>query len=178
MPRLPYITNDDPRANTPTAMAVRARRDGGLLNLDRALLYSEPLAAGWNAFLGALRTRCSLDGRLRELAILRIALLNRAPYEFDQHAPVALQCGATHAQIDALPDWPSATVLSDIDKAVLAYTDAMTIEVQVPDAVFAQVRSALNDDQALVELTATVGGYNMVARFLEALQITQDGESP
>ena len=178
MPRLPYITNDDPRANTPTAMAVRARRDGGLLNLDRALLYSEPLAAGWNAFLGALRTRCLLDGRLRELAILRIALLNRAPYEFDQHAPVALQCGATQAQIDALQDWPHATVLGAVDKAVLAYTDAMTVAVQVPDAVFAQVRSALNDDQALVELTATVGGYNMVARFLEALQITQDGESP
>jgi hypothetical protein len=40
MPRLPYITNDDPRANTPTAVAVRERRGGGLLNLDRALLYS------------------------------------------------------------------------------------------------------------------------------------------
>jgi alkylhydroperoxidase family enzyme len=81
-------------------------------------------------------------------------------------------------QIDALQDWPHASVLSAIDKAVLAYTDAMTVEVQVPDAVFSQVSRALNDDRALVEFTATIGGCNMVARFLEALQITQDGESP
>jgi alkylhydroperoxidase family enzyme len=176
MPRLPYVTDDDARAKTPTALVVRERRGGKLLNLDRALLYSEPLAAGWNSFLGALRTRCSLDGRLRELAILRIALLNRAPYEYDQHAPVALQCGATQAQIDALNDWPSSSLLSAVDKAVLAYTDAMTQQVQVPGEVFARVRECLNDDQALVELTATIGGYNMVARFLEALQITQKGE--
>lgn len=176
MPRLPYVTDDDTRANTATALAVRERRGGKLLNLDRALLYSEPLASAWNTFLGALRQRCSLDGRLRELAILRIALLNRAQYEYDQHAPVALQCGATQQQLDALGDWSSSLLFDAKDKAVLAYTDAMTLHVQVSDEVFLRVRNALCDDQALVELTATIGGYNMVARFLEALQITQKGE--
>jgi alkylhydroperoxidase family enzyme len=175
MPRLPYITDSDPRANTPTAQAVRERRGGKLLNLDRALLHSEPLAAGWNTFLGALRQRCSLDGKLRELAILRIALLNRADYEHAQHVPDALKCGATQAQIDALSEWQHSPLFDATEKAALAYTDAMTQHVQVPDAVFAQVQASLSE-QALVELTATIGGYNMVARFLEALQITQEGE--
>jgi alkylhydroperoxidase family enzyme len=175
MPRLPYITDTDPRANTPTAVAVRERRGGRLLNLDRALLYSEPLAAGWNTFLGALRQRCSLDGKLRELAILRIALLNRADYEHTQHVPDALKCGASQAQIDALPEWKNLPLFDATEKAVLAYTDAMTQQVQVSDEVFAQVHACMSE-QALVELTATIGGYNMVARFLEALQITQEGE--
>ncbi len=175
MPRLPYILDDDPRANTPVALAVRERRGGGLLNLDRALLYSEPLTAGWNAFLGALRQRCSLNGKLRELAILRIALLNRAQYEHYQHVPDALANGMTQAQIDALPDWKNSVLFDDTEQAVLAYTDAMTVQVQVPESIFIQLKQHL-DDQALVELTATIGGYNMVARFLEALQISQVGE--
>lgn len=171
VPRLPYITDADPRANTPTARAVRERRGGSLLNLDRELLYSEPLTAGWNTFLGVLRQHCSLDSLLRELAIVRVAILTRASYEYTQHAKVALQCGATQAQIDALADWQDATVFDAVQRAVLAYTDAMTLHVQVPDEVFKAVHQHL-DEQALVELTATIGGYNMVARFLEALQIT------
>ena len=55
-------------------------------------------------------------------------------------------------------------------QAVLAYTDAMTRQVQVPDAVFARV-AALHTPQEVVEITATVAAYNMVSRFLEALQI-------
>jgi alkylhydroperoxidase family enzyme len=175
MPRLPYITDADPRANTATALAVRERRRGKLLNLDRELLYSEPLAAAWNTFLGTLRQRCSLDGRLRELAIVRVAILTRASYEYAQHVPEALACGATQAQVDALQDWAHSTVFNDTEQAVLAYTDAMTLHVQVPDDAFHAVKSKLSE-QALVELTATIGGYNMVARFLEALQITQAGE--
>lgn len=177
MVRLAYVRDDDARANTPTAQAVRERRGGKLLNLDRELLYSEPLAAGWNSFLGALRTRCSLAARVRELAIVRVALLTRAEYEYAQHAPEALKHGVTPMQLEALHDWRSSASLFDAtDQAVLAYTDAMTLQVQVPDAVFNAARDCLKDDQALVELTATIGGYNMVARFLEALQITQEGE--
>ena len=50
------------------------------------------------------------------------------------------------------------------------YTDAMTREVQVADEVFAQVREHF-DAQELVELTATIAGYNLVSRFLEAMQV-------
>jgi len=56
------------------------------------------------------------------------------------------------------------------ERVVLAYTDAMTREVQVPDAVFAAVR-ALFDPRGVVELTATIAAYNMVSRFLQALRI-------
>jgi hypothetical protein len=45
-----------------------------------------------------------------------------------------------------------------------------TREIRVPDDVFAVIRS-LFDERAIVELTATVAAYNMVSRFLEALQI-------
>ncbi len=174
MPRLPFITDQDPRAHSAVAMTVRQRRGGGLISLDRALLYSEPLIAGWNTYLGALRERCKLDGKLRELAIVRVALLTRAQYEYDQHASVALKCGASQGQLDALPIWSLSPLFSTTEKAVLAYAEAITASIQVADEVFLAVKNALNDDQSLVELTATIAAYNMVARFLEAMQITQE----
>jgi alkylhydroperoxidase family enzyme len=59
---------------------------------------------------------------------------------------------------------------------VLAYAKAMTLQVQVPEAVFTAVRTHFGDRE-LVELTATVAAYNMVSRFLEALQIEPESVS-
>ena len=51
--------------------AIEARRGGALLNLDRMLLWSEPLARGWNVYLRALRQEISLPPFVRELGNLR-----------------------------------------------------------------------------------------------------------
>ena len=83
---------------------------------------------------------------------------------------MALKEGVSQAQLDALPAWEGSDLFDERERAVLAYTDAMTRTVQVPDPVFAAVRAAF-DDRMLVELTATVAAYNMVSRFLEALQV-------
>ena len=66
---------------------------GSLLHLYQMLLHSPPLAEGWLAFT-AVRQR-PLPGALRELVIMRVALLNGAPYEAEQHAPIALKEGLT-----------------------------------------------------------------------------------
>ena len=71
--------------------------------------------------------------------------------------------------------WPDG--LPGFREAVLAYTDCVTQEIRVPDSVFAQVRRHF-DDRELVELTATVAGYNLVSRFLVAMQIDQERRSP
>ena len=60
--------------------AIEARRGGALLNLDRMLLWSEPLARGWNVYLRALRQEISLPPFLRELAICVVARLTGADY--------------------------------------------------------------------------------------------------
>ena len=55
-------------------------------------------------------------------------------------------------------------------RAVLAYTDSMTRDIHVPDAVFDPLRDYFSKRE-IVELTATIGGYNLVSRFLEALAV-------
>jgi AhpD family alkylhydroperoxidase len=166
--RIPYANIDCDETRT-LVTEIGAQR-GTVLHLYRMLLHSPPIAAGWLRHLTAVRRESSLPGTLRELAIMRVALLNGAPYEADQHTPIARAEGLSEAQLDVLRTWQSSNAFDPRQRAVLAYTDAMTREIRVPDDVFAVIRS-LFDERAIVELTATVAAYNMVSRFLEALQI-------
>jgi alkylhydroperoxidase family enzyme len=172
MARIPYPDTDRPEL-APLVERIKAERGGRLLNLYRMLLHSPPLASGWLALFTAIRQQGKLPGRIRELVILRVAVLNGADYEFRAHVPFALREGLGQAQIDALKAGHPPEGLTDADEAVLAYAEAMTRTVRVPDGVFAAVRRHL-DDRELVELTATVGGYNLVSRVLEALKLDHD----
>ena len=153
-----------------TAELLRIRRGGALSTLDRLLLHSPPVAEGWNALLGALRSATTLPADLRELVVLRVAVLNDAEFEWVSHAPIARRAGLTDAQLTALRGDPGAADWSPVQAAVLAFTDASTRDVVVPDEVFAGVRAHL-DDRQVVELTAVVGGYALVSRFLVALEV-------
>ena len=172
-PRLPPAAGDGA-----VAELLRARRGGQLSMLDLLLLHSPPVAEGWNALLGALRSS-TLPDDLRELVILRVAVLNDAAFEWTAHAPIGRRAGLTDVQLELLrrPD-PTGNAWSPLQAAVLAFTDASTRSVTVPDAVFAAVRAHLGERQ-VVELTATVAGYAMVSRFLVALEIPPpSGEVP
>ena len=173
MARIPYADLEHPEAK-PLVDRIVAER-GSVLHLYQMLLHSPPVASGWLNYLTAIRQKSTLPGDLRELVIMRVAVLNGAPYEADQHAPIALKEGITQAQLDALDKWQESDLFGERERAVLAYTDAMTRQVQGPVEVFAAVQAVLPQRQ-LVELTATVAAYNMVSRFLEALQIHSDDE--
>lgn len=149
---------------------IKAERGGRFLDLYAVLMNSPPIAEGWLRLFTAIRQKSKLNGGLRELAILRVALLNGAAYEYRAHVPFALKEGVPQEKIDALDRWRDAKLYSNEERAVLAYTDAMTREIQVPDEVFAAVRAAL-DERETVELTATIAGYNLVSRFLVAMQL-------
>jgi AhpD family alkylhydroperoxidase len=154
---------------------IRRRRGGHLTALDRMLLHSPPLANGWNSLLGAIRTECDLPGDVRELVILRVAALNGADYEWDAHEPVGRREGLTEADVDALRVDADGAGLTGAYRAARDYTDAMTRQVRVPAAVFAALREHY-DDRQVVELTATIGAYNLVSRFLVALEVGQDDQ--
>jgi AhpD family alkylhydroperoxidase len=154
---------------------IRARRGGTLLNLDRMLLKSPPLAAGWNAHLGAVRAELSLAAKLRELAICAVAVLNGADYELEHHAPELLRAGGNAEQLAALRALSSReelpAVFDAVERAVLRLSVEMTREVRVSNATFEEIQTALSDERQLVELVGVVATYNMVSRFLVALQI-------
>jgi 4-carboxymuconolactone decarboxylase len=155
------------------AESIRARRPGGVLRpIDRVLLHSPQVANGWNTLLGTIRGGMNLRADLRELIILRIAVLNHAPYEWASHEKDAVEAGLSADQMSALrgPDPSSSGEFDDLQLAVLAYTDTITRDIAVPDAVFAAVSSRL-DTQDVVEVTLTIAAYNMVSRLVVAMDV-------
>lgn len=173
MPRVPFVPADiaEPRE---IVDAVRKRRGGKLLDLDRMLLHSPELAAGWNAYLGAVRTKLTVPPRLAELAICGVAAMNAAEFEFVHHAPLLLAAGATQAQVDALRDMERAArdrkLFDAEERAVLQLTLEMTRDVKVAEETFASIR-AIGGERMAVEMVAVVATYNMVSRFLVALGV-------
>ena len=110
--------------------AILKRRGGTLINLDKALPWSEPLARGWNVYLKAVRTDLPTSPKLRELGICTVALLTGAAYEYEHHAPDFLTAGGTQVELDAL----NAVVKADARKTAAhpALGAVEQLEIQSP----------------------------------------------
>ncbi len=178
MPRIDYVPADISEPAELVA-AIRARRGGRLLNLDRMLMHSPALARGWNVYMGAVRTQLSVSPRLREIGICVVAVLNEAEYEFMHHAPELLAAGGSQAQVDALRDPGAAAdnpaLFDEAERATIALTLDMTRSVRVSEgrveALAAQIGA-----QATVELVAAIAAYNMVSRLLVALGVEPEAD--
>ena len=189
MARLPYVAPDGD-----VTARIRERRGGRLTALDGMLLHSPEFADGWNSMLGAVRGSSTLPADVRELVILRVASRNGASYEWTAHEPVARQAGLGDEQLAMISvgggaagssagggaaggaAGGGAAALSPAQWAALAFADAMTVHVAVPDEMFDAVRAHFDERQVL-ELTVTVATYNMVSRVLVALDV-QAGADP
>jgi 4-carboxymuconolactone decarboxylase len=153
-----------------TEARILAER-GRVSLLYQVLLNSAPIASGWERLLTAVRNQTGVPADLRELTILRVAVLNGARFEFDAHVPHARKAGVSAAKIEALREADLAAAgFDERERLALDLADAMTREVVVPDALFARLRAAF-DDRGVVEMVATVAAYNMVSRLLVALDI-------
>jgi alkylhydroperoxidase family enzyme len=171
MARISLVQEQDHPELVPLIGRIKKQRRGLLLNLYKLLLHSPPVAEKWFEQNNTIRWETKLDDKIRELAIIRVGMLNRVAYIVDSHVPsMALAAGLTLDQCEALADWSKSGLFDNRERAVLAYADAMTREVQVPDPVFDALRRHF-DERQLLELTVLIGSYNMHSRVLEALRI-------
>jgi alkylhydroperoxidase family enzyme len=165
---IPYLTDEQAQPKE-LVKTIESRRPGGkLLNLDRVLLHSPNFAKGWNTMFAAIRNQLSLPGNLREIAIMAIAVLNKADYEWVQHEPEFLKAGGTKEQLAAIRKLRADPKLFKPEElAAFQLTVEMTRDVKPKQATIDRVRKLLPDSQ-VVELIGTISGYNMVSRFLLA----------
>jgi alkylhydroperoxidase family enzyme len=184
--RIPYTHNPPKNLNAEeqeVLKRVQARRGPrGLIPLDLALLHSPPIADGWNSLVGAVRTKTDLFDDIREIAICRVARINEAWFEWDAHIPILAKAlereGNVAEKLEKIEelDPTEKGPLSDSQWAVLQYTDAMTKHVKVPEEIFHALKDEGLNEKEIVELTATVASYNMVSRFLVALDVAEKND--
>jgi alkylhydroperoxidase family enzyme len=121
-----------------------------------------------------VRFKGELDAATRELAICLVARTTNAEYEWRAHRRLAIEEGFPEGQIDGIANWRTNEGFDQRQRAVLTLAEEMTRSVAVADSTFAAVKAVLPPRQVL-ELVTTVAYYNMVARFLVALEIDLEG---
>ena len=122
--------------------------------------------------LGAvLRFRGSLSDRARELVILVVAAHWRSDFEWWAHERIGRNVGLTDAEIDALRTGASLEVDDPIDQAAFDAARALVLRADLDDAEYARVQEILGNEQ-LVEVTALVGYYAMLALQMRVFRIT------
>lgn len=81
------------------------------------------------------------------------------------------QLGVSDDKIDALADYANSDLYTQAERVALEFADAMTITGQdVSDELFERLRR-LFDEDALVELTATIAWENASSKFNRALRV-------
>lgn len=134
---------------------------------------ANPMLLGWNTFLGVIRTQSDLSPDIREICMVRPALLNKAWFEWEHHMPLLRAApGITldHFAIIEQPIPVSQGPLNSRQWAALRYCDAVTTNVRIPDYLFQELRRNF-EEKEVVEITITCAAYNMVGRFLVALDV-------
>lgn len=166
MARIPYPDLDA----LPDEVRSFAGRIRPMLNIYRMLPHAETSLYGFMKLGNALLFKAALDPVLRELVILRVGYLSGADYEVHQHLVVARHVGVPGEKIAGVEVGPDAPAFSDLERAVLRFTDEVVRDVKASDAAYDAVAAALSHRE-LSELLLTIGFYMMVCRFLENLEV-------
>ena len=115
-----------------------------------------------------------IDPKLRELGQIRAGYAVGSQFVFSQHCKASRDVGISEEQIDAIPHWAAADCFSPLERAVLAYTDALVLERgRVPNGVFERLKADLSDEEIL-ELTYITCTYMMHAVMSRALRLEYD----
>ena len=112
----------------------------------------------------------TLSQRVRQIVILSVGSVWRAPYELYAHSAVALQAGLQSAQIEALKQGRTVDELTPEEVVAQRFTLQLIREHTVDDATFAEAREMFSY-RGLVEIVLLAGCYLTVCASLRAFQI-------
>ncbi|HYF20579.1 MAG TPA: carboxymuconolactone decarboxylase family protein [Ramlibacter sp.] len=174
MARIPLFPLDPPEAMSPQQRAVldsivsgpRGRIQGPL----RAALHNAELAEKWSALGALLRYRTSLPPRLSEIAILVTGRHCRSPFEWYAHRIEGEKAGLEAHLLDAMAAQQEPAFTSEDDRVVWRYAVELNRHHSVSAATHQAVLSRFGVN-AVVELTALVGYYTMVAMTLNCHEV-------
>lgn len=163
MARLPYV---DPKT-APERVRETLTGLATPLNLFFMMAHAESNLRSLLRLGGTILSKQQLSAKLRELAILRVAKLSPARYEWVQHVPLGQAAGLNTAQVAALEaGHVEADCFDERERLVLRFTDEVVHNVRASDATFAQMQQQF-PPREIVELTLVIGYYMMIARLLE-----------
>lgn len=142
-------------------------------NTHRALANNPRMLDAYRRFAAAVWQDTGLTTRERELAILAVARTLDSPYEWKDHAVIALSAGVPEDEIVAVGKW-DLSAFGGTDRALLEYT-ARFVTGEVDEATH-EAFVAHFDVSTLVGLTQLAGYYLLIVRMADALDLDFEEE--
>lgn len=170
MPRIPY-----PEVSRLPEI-VQKRIADLPLNIVRITAHaSVPLFEAQGALGRAASSPDSLDARLRETIILRVAHLSNSAYELHHHIPLGRAAGLTEAELAAIA-FNNYAVLDPLLAAAVRFTDDVVMRLSPSDETLANLRRLVSD-QIVLNMVLTIGCYMTISRIVAVTGIELDAKA-
>jgi alkylhydroperoxidase family enzyme len=121
-----------------------------------------------------LAAKGTIPARERELAILRLALLARAPFEWCEHVDIGKAFGITAEEIERVIDGSEAPGWTAHESAVLRAVEELLADHCIGDATW-EVLAKTYDEKQMLEFPMLIGSYLMTALQQNSLKIQPKG---
>jgi alkylhydroperoxidase family enzyme len=174
-PRVPLVQDDTTDPDAAEMLRQVTARGIKPHDIHRVYANAPKLQRRTFAMAEAIRFDATVPRADRELIILRAAQHMHGEYQFRQHRRMAISCGMTAAQVEALARWRESNLFDERQRAVLAYADGMVSTEGVSDATFATMTRFFNAKE-IVELTMTAAFYSGSAQITRALGLQPEKE--
>lgn len=173
-PRIPPLPTDewDPSLRNRRPATSISQSMPGVLNLTKTMAWNPKLCSAFSPFAAAV-VDGTLDNRVRELAIIRVAVRTGSVYEWSHHWPIALRLGLTTDEIRRIADGPDAAGWSVDDAAVLRAVDELLDQSTITDATWTALARRF-DNSALLSLIFLTGTYRSLATMFNACRTPLD----
>ena len=152
-------------------------KNGPVWNVFKTLVRHTTLFKRWLPFANHVLFKQTLTPRDREILILRIGWLCRAPYEWTQHVQIGLRAGISEAEVDRIADGPDAPGWSEQEAALVRAADELHADCCLSDATWNTLVKHYTTEQ-MVDVVFTVGQYNLVSMALNTFGVEIDPELP
>lgn len=170
MARLPYL---DVKDLSPENQDLLKRP----ITLFKCMTHSPNAARAFQGLGGFIRHKSRLDPRLREIAILAVGWITRAPYEWSHHVKIGQEFGVTKDDIRAIiaDTEGRTTTLGELDRLVLRAAREAAAGPGIAEPTVEALKRHL-DNELLVDLVVTISFYCAVVRLLSSLAIDVEPE--
>lgn len=171
MARIPLIDKKELLAPEHHGVYDAIAKSRGRVHGPFAALLHSPSIAARTAHLGAyIRFESQLDPKIVELAALSAARELECRHEWAAHVAHAAKAGVPQVTIRAIHQGKAPEGLSSDDAQIVSYVHELLRSHQVSEPTFQALLRRLGV-RGLVELTATIGYYAMLACTLNAFEV-------
>jgi 4-carboxymuconolactone decarboxylase len=164
-PKIPLPTNDELPADIRETLANLPP-----VNVFRMMANAPASFHGFLQLAGSILMQSEFDARKREIAILRVAQVTRASYEWAQHVRLARQIGVTQEEIDRIGVDGPVQGLDEESALVCRVAEEISRDIRLSDEALEAILARYGVRQA-TELILCCSYFNMLSRFLESTRV-------